>query len=311
MDSYSLSAGVGIGNELARNAREQNSDRITSNGIALESAARTVTTDKEKKRTDTEEKVGLDTYGGLEGVASAKNMTGRDLIGETKSNLKSALGSSEDAAPVSKSLLTRSATDPSISIKKGFTVDSELPKTSTIVKPSDVGLTSAEDVAVDSGKLAKGLTADKVAFSGLGEAGGVGRFLANRVGGLTSEVGVEVGGKALGGLGGAISAGTDITNLVQTGHIFKKGESGWSEAGNITSMAGAALDMASIAVPILAPLALATNLFSAVAGTVGAEQDDKKQISTDSKPPAQEPLSASPAWAATGMVASQHQQTIA
>jgi hypothetical protein len=179
------------------------------------------------------------------------------------------------------------------------------------VKPSDVGLTSSEDIAVDSSKLAKGLTADKLGFESLGEAGGVGRFLANRVGGLTSEVGVEVGGKALGGLGGAISAGTDITNLVQTGHVFKKGESVWSEAGNITSMAGAALDMASIAVPILAPLALATNVFSAVAGTVGAEQDDKKQIATDSKPPPQESLSASPAWAATGMVASQHQQTIA
>lgn len=310
MDSYSLSADVGIGNELAKNAREQNSDRIASNGIALEAAARTVTTDREKKRTDTEEKVGLDTYGGLEGVASGKSIAERDLIGETKANLKSAL-SSEESAPVSKSLLTRSTTDPSVNIKKGFAVDSDLPATSTVVKPSDVGLTSSEDIAVDSSKLAKGLTADKLGFESLSEAGGVGRFLANRVGGLTSEVGVEVGGKALGGIGGAISAGTDVSNLIETGHVFKKGESGWSEAGNITSMAGAALDMASIAVPILAPLALATNVFSAVAGTVGAEQDDKKQIATDSKPPSQEPLSASPAWAATGMVASQHQQTIA
>ena len=80
MDSYSLSAGVGIGNELAKNAREQNSDRIASNGIALESAARVVTTDKEKKRTDTEEKVGLDSYGGIEGVMAGKSMAGRDLI---------------------------------------------------------------------------------------------------------------------------------------------------------------------------------------------------------------------------------------
>ena len=99
--------------------------------------------------------------------------------------------------------------------------------------------------------------------------------------------------------------------MIDTGHIFKPGESVWSEAGNITSMAGAALDMASMAVPILAPLALGLNIFSAVSSTIGTEQDDKKQISTDSKPPQTQSLSIHPAWSAVGMTASVHQPSIA
>ena len=71
-------------------------------------------------------------------------------------------------------------------------------------------------------------------------------------------------------------------------------------------MVGAGLDMMSIAIPVLAPLALATNIFSAVSSTIGTEQDDKKQISTDSAPPPQQALSVHPAWSSVGMVASVH-----
>ncbi len=81
-----------------------------------------------------------------------------------------------------------------------------------------------------------------------------------------------------------------------------------SEAGNVASIAGGLLDMASIAVPVLAPLALGLNIFSAVTSTVGAVEDDKNQISTDSKPPPQNQLSIHPAWASVGMVASVHSQ---
>jgi len=68
--------------------------------------------------------------------------------------------------------------------------------------------------------------------------------------------------------------------------------------------------MASIAVPVLAPLALATNVGSAIAGTIGSVQDDRNQIATDSKPPPDQPLSTHPAWSAIGMTASVHQPSV-
>ena len=134
------------------------------------------------------------------------------------------------------------------------------------------------------------------------------KFMLNRVGGMTSTVGLEVGGKALGGLGAGISAEGDISNLIETGKVFKPNESAMSEVGNVASIAGGLLDMASIAIPVLAPLALVTNIFSAVTSTVGAVEDDKNQISTDSKPPQENTLSIHPAWASVGMVASVHSQ---
>ena len=99
--------------------------------------------------------------------------------------------------------------------------------------------------------------------------------MLNKVGGVTSEVGLEVGSKALGGLGGAYSAEQGIDNLVNSGgkSFFKKGESGMSEISDVGNIAGAALDMASIALPVLAPFALATNLVSAGLGTVGTLED--------------------------------------
>ena len=156
--------------------------------------------------------------------------------------------------------------------------------------------------------MAEGLSVAKPGFGSVAEAGSLSKFMLNRVGGMTSTVGLEIGRKALGGVGAGISAEGDISNLIETGHVFKPNESGMSEAGNIASVAGGLLDMASIAVPVLAPLALGLNLFSAVTSTVGAVEDDKAQISTDSKPPPQNTLSIHPAWASVGMVASVHSQ---
>ncbi len=154
--------------------------------------------------------------------------------------------------------------------------------------PAQVGITTADDV---SRGMAEGLSVAKPAFGSVAEAGSISKFMLNRVGGITSTVGLEVGGKALGGLGAGISAEGDISNLIEPGHILKPNESGMSEAGNITSMIGGALDMASIAVPVLAPLALGLNIFSAVTSTIGAVEDDKNQVSTDSKPPQENTLS--------------------
>lgn len=298
MDSYSIGAGTEVGNELSKNARDQNSFRIQQNAVLVENAANTLREDKQSKKDDTEFKVGMDSYGGAEaigGVISQYNKGLSAMATESANNIRSAF---TKAPPGRVSLAAPS----SEAAQSSFLQESGNVMTGTE--------TTAADVGEDLSGLAKNLTAvtgEGSRFGGLSEAGGVGRFLANRAG-LTSELGVEVGGKALGAAGGLLAGGEDITNLVETGHVFKKGESGFSEAGNIGSMVGAGLDMMSIAIPVLAPLALATNIFSAITSTIGTEQDDKKQISTDSAPPPQQPLSVHPAWSSVGMVASVHSQ---
>jgi len=322
MDTYSVSDGTAVGNELAREARTSNQFRVSQNAVLVGNVQNHLRNDQSSKTTDTEFKVGMDGYGLAETIGGAAVIRGKGGIsGLARQTADKFRGSGNKVSNVASTDPVPEETPPDAS-DFTTTVNVDDPVLPTPVKPSELSGTTADDVANglnDAGKgaeetegLAKGLTAatgEGSRFGGLSEAGGVGRFLANRAG-LTSELGVEVGGKALGGIGGAISAGQDIAQFANTGHLFKKGESGWSEAGNIASMAGAALDMASIAVPILAPLALATNVFSAVSSTIGTEQDDNKQIATDSKPPPQQALSVHPAWSAIGMTASVHQPSI-
>ena len=341
MDTYSVSDGTAVGNELSREARASNQFRVSQNAVLVGNIQNHLKNDQSSKTTDTEFKAGMDGYGLAEAIGGAAVIRGKGgisglasqtadkfrRVGNKISNVASTDPTPEDTPSVP------AAGEESPPDVGDFTtsVNADDPLLPTPARPSDITPAASDsdgvatkikdlgkvgeeggEAAEDTSNLAEGLTAatgEGSRFGGLSEAGGVGRFLANRAG-LTSELGVEVGGKALGGIGGAISVGQDITQFANTGHIFKTGESGWSEAGNIASMGGAALDMMSIAVPILAPLALATNVFSAVASTIGTEQDDNKQIATDSKPPQQQSLSVHPAWSAIGMTASVHQPSI-
>jgi hypothetical protein len=299
MDLYSISSGTAVGNELGKEARSNNEFKIQQNAIMVGNIQQHLANDKQNKRDDTEFKVGMDSWGGTEQLLAVKGLYEKglgNLAGETADNIRSA---GNLIANLGKAKISPSTLALGEKVQLGV---------APALKPADLGITTAEDV---SKGMAEGLDVAKSTFSGIAEAGSVSKFLLNKVGGITSKVGLEVGGKAIGAVGGAISAGQDISNMIDTGHIFKPGESVWSEAGNITSMAGAALDMASMAVPILAPLALGLNIFSAVSSTIGTEQDDKKQISTDSKPPPTQSLSIHPAWSAVGMTASVHQPSIA
>jgi uncharacterized cupredoxin-like copper-binding protein len=326
MDLYSVGAGVSVGNELSKNARDQNQFRIQQNAMLVEHAANVLSGDKQSRKDDTEFKVGMDSYGAAEaigGFAAQYNKGLTQMATETADNFRTAGNKIANVVGRARPSLyegapTKLAQPLTDAYQSSFLAESRAAATGiadsggskavsltaqALLKPSDVGFTTADDVAKT---FAKGLSVGKTTFDGVAEAGSVSRFLLNKVGGITSDVGLEVGGKALGAVGGAISAGQDISNLIDTGHIFKQGESAFSEAGNIGSMVGSALDVASMAVPILAPLALATNVFSAVSSTIGQQQDDKNQIATDSKPPQDQPLSTHPAWSSLGMVASVH-----
>lgn len=328
MDMYSVANAVSIGNEMATNLTEINSAREQQNAILVGNASAQLARDKAQQRTDTEEKVGMDTFNLVETSQNIADLGRRGalrggLIKETKANFSSAGNKITNAVrgkqPAPK-LVPQTTSDEDFLAESGRAMRGE--DTAPVVRPSELagrevgdvvsggGQAGADAVADTTSGLAKGLTADKLGFESVGEAGSLSKFILNRAGGVTGAVSLEVGGKALGGLGGAISAGQDITNAYTTGHIFKKGESDLSKMGNITSMVGAGLDIASIAVPVLAPVALGVNVFSAVTSTIGAEQDDTNQISTDGKPPPTQQLAIHPAWSAVGMTASVHQPSI-
>lgn len=296
MDTYSINSAVSVGNEIGKDAFSENQFRVTQNAITIESANTTIQNDKSQETKDIEVKSATDTLSAGEmpsAVLAIKSKGLGGLAGETADNARSFANGVVNAVKGTPKPVT-----PAV----GEVVDLGAKPALTT---ADVGITTADDV---SRGMAEGLSVAKPAFGSVAEAGSLSKFMLNRVGGMTSSVGLEVGGKALGGLGAGLSAEGDISNMIETGHIFKPNESGWSEAGNITSMIGGALDMASIAVPVLAPLALATNIFSAVTSTVGAVEDDSNQVATDSKPPQQNQLSIHPAWASVGMVASVHSQ---
>lgn len=302
MDTYSINSAVSVGNEIGKDAFSENQFRVTQNAITIESANTTIQNDKAEQTKDIEVKSATDTLAAGEMPSALLKIKSKGLgglAGESADNVRSfgnGIVNAVKGAPKTPSV---------VSATGGL---SEEAQSSFLSQSGDV-MTGAETTADDVAKgMAEGLTAEKTAFSSVAEAGSLSKFMLNRVGGVTSSIGLEVGGKALGGIGAGISAEGDISNLIETGHVFKPNESGLSEAGNITSLVGGALDMASIAVPVLAPLALATNIFSAVTSTIGSVEDDKNQISTDSKPPQENTLSIHPAWSSVGMVASVHSQ---
>ena len=302
MDTYSVNGAVSVGNEIGKEAFSENQFRVTQNAITIESANTTIQNDKSQENKDIGIKSATDTLSAGEMPASILKIKSKGLgglAGESADNIRSFSNGIVNA-------VKGTPKTPSVVSATGGL--SEEAQSSFLSQSGDV-MSGAETTADDVSKgLAEGLTAEKLTFKGVAEAGSLSKFLLNRVGGLTSSVSLEVGGKALGGLGAGLSAEGDVANMIETGKVFKPNESGLSEAGNITSIAGGVLDMASIALPVLAPLALGTNLFSAITSTVGAVEDDKKQISTDSKPPQENTLSIHPAWASVGMVASVHSQ---
>ena len=357
MDLYSVSAGVSVGNELSRNARDQNSFRIQQNATMIEGAARTIANDKKQQTTDTEFKVATDGMGVGEAPGGVIKATRGTLFQETADNFTSVgkrlgigakgaggaatageigadgvragaaplfssgpgagrslgvVAGGQDAATTGGDALTaRQALIASTPSEEGAVLTGRTAGAGATSVARGAGTVAqvGED-AVDTSRAAAGINAATGGFDSLKDAGySVSKFMLNKTTGMTSEIGLEAGSKVLGAAGGLIAGGTDISNLMDTGKVFKPHESGWSEAGNIGTMAGAALDMASIAIPVLAPLALGTNLLSAAASTWGQHVDDAGTISRDSAPPPSEVLSTHPAFAAVGMVASVHSQS--
>ena len=329
MDLYSVSQATSFGNQVGQGVNSENRFRQAQNSLVTQQALKAAGDAKSGESVDIAEKFGGDatslaeTPGSISTIARLSKSEG--LIAKTGENLSSAGTSVVNAG----SRLTSALSGTSNGIREGsaplFSTGPGAGRSLGVVAgqsaPEDVRIATGGQLASTVGetgeetaKLASGINTVTKTFDSVPDAGSLTKFGLNRVLGVTGDLGLEAGSKAVGGLGGAISAETDVANLITKGHIFTPHESFLSEAGNIGSIAGAALDMASLALPVLAPFAVAVNLASAAAGTVGNISDDSKGVSTDEANAIRDKTgnltaTVSPAWSQVGMVASTSQRS--
>lgn len=137
-------------------------------------------------------------------------------------------------------------------------------------KSAGIKAVSAEPEAVKMAKASGGLLG---ATGGVGEGGMKSSFI-KRVGQFASDLPhgqlgaiADVGGKVLGG----ISAGEGIYDLATNKH-----KSGLDDFSDISDIASGALDAASLAMPILAPVAGAANIASGISDIFKNEEETKE-----------------------------------
>tara|TARA_R110000868_G_scaffold24550_1_gene96779 strand:- start:2549 stop:3553 length:1005 start_codon:yes stop_codon:yes gene_type:complete len=331
MDLYSVSQATSFGNQVGQGVNSENRFRQAQNELSVQQAIKATGDARSGESDDIAKKFGGDatslaeTPGNIGTIARLSKSEG--LIAKTGENLKVAgsavanTGSRLSSALSGTSNGIREGSAPLFSTGAG--AGRSLGEVAGVARPEDVRVATAGSLATevgetgeDTARLASGINAGTKTFDSVAGAGSLTKFGLNKVLGITDDLSLEVGSKAVGGLGGAISAETDISNLITTHHVFTPHESFLSEAGNIGSMAGALLDIASIAVPVLAPFAVAVNLASAAAGTVGNIEDDSSGVSADQQQVIRDKTGKgsggpviSPAWSSVGMVASTSQRS--
>jgi len=121
-----------------------------------------------------------------------------------------------------------------------------------------------------------------------GTAGGAVEDAGKKTGGFTENLiarvtGKEVGtlanagiGKLAGNIGGAIDIVKDFDNIGGKGGFFGgAGDSSIDETANKLTVAGTILDVGSLALPFLAPVAAIVSAAGAIEGTIGDIKDNK------------------------------------
>ena len=187
-------------------------------------------------------------------------------------------------------------------------------KAQAAMKPTETNAagdvtTAAEDAADEAGQNAAKAAGEEIESSGLGtsilKAG-----LKKVAGGAISEAGLtaasEIGGKALGDVGGFVDIGEGISNMLN-GSSFFAGEDKTAAFGDTLQSVGAVADVVGTVFP---PLELVGGALGAIGGIFDAYDSikndikQKKQDAADPKPPSLTATKVSPAFSAMGLVAS-------
>jgi len=119
-----------------------------------------------------------------------------------------------------------------------------------------------------------------------GEGGGgiTGKIINKLSGGAVEEdsIAAEGLGKVAGNIGGAVDIYKDFENIgSKGGFLGGTGASTRDEVGNALTLGGTALDVASMALPFLAPIAAGVQVAGAAVGTYNAIKDADKQTNDD------------------------------
>lgn len=166
-----------------------------------------------------------------------------------------------------------------------------------------------EDGADDAGQAAAKAAGEEIESSGIGtsilKAG-----LKKVAGGVVSEAGLsvasELGGKAIGDVGGFVDIGEGISNMMN-GSSFFAGEDKTAAFGDTLQSVGAVADVVGTVFP---PLELVGGALGAIGGifdaydSISNDIKAKKNDAADPKPPALAATKVSPAFSAMGLVAS-------
>jgi len=187
-------------------------------------------------------------------------------------------------------------------------------KAQEAMKPTEtnaegVVTTAAEDAVDDAGKNAAAAASEEIESSGLG-TGLLKAGLKKVAGGAVSEAGLtvasELGGKALGDIGGFVDIGEGISNMLN-GSSFFAGEDKTAAFGDTLQSVGAVADVVGTVFP---PLELVGGALGAIGGIFDAydsiknDIEQKKKDAADPKPPSLTATKVSPAFSAMGLVAS-------
>lgn len=331
MDLYNIDSAVSQGNQISSETRGVSDNVRRDRASNVAQASKVLTNDKGGENLDIAKFSGTDTLGGVEAPSAIKTLvdTSReaggyaslakgDLSRVASAGAKVAQGASDLAGVAGRGLgITSSFTPSKVPfVRQPIVGNAERGASGGIGDATLIEDHVAPPSAVTSvsGAVKNGVEvgSEGVAkYDSLADAGSLTKYALRNVVGVADKASLELGSKVVGGLGGALAGEEDVKNLITTGSVFQKGESGFSEAGNIGQMGGAVLDVASVALPFLAPFALAANLLSAGASTYGNIKDDQTakagaqaQIQSQAKSGSQ---AVTPAWSQLGMVASSHQ----
>jgi hypothetical protein len=111
------------------------------------------------------------------------------------------------------------------------------------------------------------------------------------VGGAATRIGSALGTAAESGVGsvalgatkalGGVAGGVNLAEDFSGGKFHIAGQNKEERTANVSGMVSGALDVASFAVPVLAPIAAAIGLFSAIEGGLGAIKESSEKVSAD------------------------------
>lgn len=278
---------ISEGNSLSRSVAAHNEGIREQTQILTQSWRNTIKQDKDKKEQDKIVHTSEDAYGGMtalgtigQGVSRVKQL---GFVGTMKADLQDQINTAKSVVnyvrggQATPQAVQQTATD--AVAKPGAE-----PSTAQPAEPAQPQPKPTDPAPTDPDPPASSGAASSTNSS---EAGNVATDVSKADAPATEEVagkimkGVKIAGKVgkvAGVVGGAISLGTGINDVADGD--FKKMDTA-HKVSSIWGDISGALDIASVFIPVLAPLAAVSSIGSAIDSTVTSAVDDSNKVTSD------------------------------